>query len=439
MSCKKPWTFDIVIKTFPESFIKNELKTHHKNVLFDREQNLLPETQYVIEKDNIIEEKGLKIIKLRQKIKNLYSEIQKAKKEAVEANKEKEYVMPCINTDCRGFLSKLKKKSSSSSSNNEIIINNQNYECSLCEIVVCTLCREEKIPDEKHKCNKNSVKTVRLLKKDCKPCPKCGSQIYKIEGCVQMWCTQCKTAFNWETLELIKSSFHNPHYIEWLKNNRKGNAEDDEEINNLDPNNCENHNHWRNHGLIRDCLKKLSFSDANIDNIFPYISLCNHIIDIEYPFLLNSSSVNESLRKEYLLNQISKKKFIDEIYQKEIDAMLKHEIYLLFDTFVSVCKDLLNTFIVLVKEKDKIKKMNEKSQLVEIEKFNNILNHVDEIIVSTREIYSAYADIPTRNLKDLYKDFQEEDDEEEDLEFIDMNQMDAFMRFAVERIFNNTN
>ena len=62
-----------------------------------------------------------------------------------------------------------------------------------------------------------------MLAKDSKPCPKCQSLIFKINGCDQMWCTQCHTAFSWKTGKLEKN-IHNPHFYEWQRKNGGGAA-----------------------------------------------------------------------------------------------------------------------------------------------------------------------------------------------------------------------
>ena len=53
--------------------------------------------------------------------------------------------------------------------------------------------------DCEHTCNPDLVETAKLLAKDTKSCPTCQTKIFKIDGCDQMWCTQCHTAFSWKT------------------------------------------------------------------------------------------------------------------------------------------------------------------------------------------------------------------------------------------------
>ena len=55
-----------------------------------------------------------------------------------------------------------------------------------------------------------------------KPCPTCGVRIYKISGCDQMWCTECKVAFSWKTGLIDKGVVHNPHFYQHMKNNNNG-------------------------------------------------------------------------------------------------------------------------------------------------------------------------------------------------------------------------
>lgn len=124
------------------------------------------------------------------------------------------FIRACPIETCRGFLS-------------------QQWKCGLCNIFTCNKCNVPKMdskhrnnrksateePDQTddHVCNPDDVATAELLAKDTKPCPRCGTGIFKIDGCDQMWCTECKTAFNWRTGQLETGHFHNPHYFEYQR------------------------------------------------------------------------------------------------------------------------------------------------------------------------------------------------------------------------------
>jgi hypothetical protein len=90
----------------------------------------------------------------------------------------------------------------------------KNGRCGDCKKTVCAKCREERL--EQHECKKEILETIKLLKRDTKQCPRCKTPIYKIDGCDQMFCTKCKTAFSWRTLNIHKGIIHNPHYHEYM-------------------------------------------------------------------------------------------------------------------------------------------------------------------------------------------------------------------------------
>jgi hypothetical protein len=108
------------------------------------------------------------------------------------------FIQKCPKDACEGFLSK-------------------QWKCGICDGKFCKDCHETK--DDIHACNPDLVASVKAIKKEAKPCPKCASQISKIDGCDQMWCTQCHTAFSWNTGKVETHIVHNPHYFQWLREN----------------------------------------------------------------------------------------------------------------------------------------------------------------------------------------------------------------------------
>ena len=115
--------------------------------------------------------------------------------------------MPCPRDECRGFLSSA-------------------YKCELCKVFTCSKCHEiiGHNKDDPHECDENNIKSAEMIKKDTKPCPTCGTRIFKMVGCNQMWCTNCNCAFDWKTGRLDSGPVHNPHYYEYLQKNGGGQA-----------------------------------------------------------------------------------------------------------------------------------------------------------------------------------------------------------------------
>lgn len=122
-------------------------------------------------------------------------------KEHIEAtgksSKTKYNMKKCPAEECRGFL-------------------DINFVCGICKCNACPYCHEVKAEEEQHKCNPDTVKTIDLMTKDTKSCPTCHTNINKIDGCDQMWCTLCHTAFSWTT-GMIENKIHNPHYYQWMR------------------------------------------------------------------------------------------------------------------------------------------------------------------------------------------------------------------------------
>jgi hypothetical protein len=271
-SCRAAWSYDFLTEVLTKSFRTGAYKAHRERVLLDRERARLPETQ-----DQALAYKSaLEVLKpmdasigaLRDLVRKLpavttYNEARRAFElhmnamawearvayfktdeyisklrnldalkaaydkvakphlramraihETAEAHRyvrdhygilpaaapnsteRRAFVRKCPANGCEGFLS-------------------QTLHCGLCDIKACKDCHE--IKHEDHVCDPEIVETIKTLAKEAKPCPTCSAQISKIDGCDQMWCTQCKTAFSWRTGAIETSVIHNPHYFQWMR------------------------------------------------------------------------------------------------------------------------------------------------------------------------------------------------------------------------------
>jgi hypothetical protein len=93
------------------------------------------------------------------------------------------------------------------------------WKCGLCENWACPDCHEVKglDKDAPHTCDPDNIATAQLMARDTRNCPKCAANIFKIDGCDQMWCTQCHTAFSWRSGLIETHVVHNPHYYDFLR------------------------------------------------------------------------------------------------------------------------------------------------------------------------------------------------------------------------------
>lgn len=216
MICKVEWDTEFLTNNFSKVFVNKQLKNHRENYLLEKQLAMLPETQEYAEQLKLIDgfekQKEIMLIKKRKleiELKNLNSEIRKIdftvsdiKYGSYNKNKSKsEFTYKCPIENCNGFL-------------------NERFQCGICDNKICKHCME--IKEENHECNEDKKETIKLLRQDTKPCPKCGELINKIiGGCDQMYCIKCHTAFSWRTGQLDRGNIHNPEYYRWMRENGK--------------------------------------------------------------------------------------------------------------------------------------------------------------------------------------------------------------------------
>ncbi len=147
-------------------------------MLFQVESSFMPATQRVIEREIMCENIEREIRSHESNIRILYNKLRVAKYGGAEAENEvvKQFIKTCPSNTCNGLLG-------------------DDWKCGICNVHVCKHCHdilEDKTKDnnkdntkdkEKHECDKEKVETVKLLSKNTKPCPKCQTPIYKIDGC----------------------------------------------------------------------------------------------------------------------------------------------------------------------------------------------------------------------------------------------------------------
>lgn len=228
MSCKKRFDREYLIKHLGISWYDGKYKTSRKNVMFEREKALFSETMpfaedmkkkeiLSLERDNLDEDflkKEREFLKFKRSyLTQRYKLTQQITRQFNDNNEPKEsiskqskFYSKCPVDNCTGML-------------------NDDNICITCNIKTCKSCfeplyKEDNDGDEQqHTCDPNTLATIKQLKLDTKPCPKCSTLIHRISGCYQMWCVQCHATFHYRTGELLNETVHNPHYLEWLRNN----------------------------------------------------------------------------------------------------------------------------------------------------------------------------------------------------------------------------
>lgn len=189
MGCRRGWSREVMDQLLLTTWINGAYKLHRQNVLLDRERSRLPAAQIFIEtvkKGDALVPQLLTIqtqmTELQRQLAHFQAEYQHInyritmfrqgidvdvqRSATNEVREKRAFVMPCPATGCRGFLS-------------------TSYKCGICDIYCCPDCHEIKgiNRDAPHTCDENTLATVRAIKKECRNCPDCGTNIFKIEGC----------------------------------------------------------------------------------------------------------------------------------------------------------------------------------------------------------------------------------------------------------------
>lgn len=257
MTCSKAWSDAFLVRHLNASFVRTEYKTHRKELLTQQQISRLPTTMAAAETykqvkaiETQIEELGVQYKEAQKNMSQKDAVIKEARKKSekevetlarqewkqaldvrkiisdtmrklqhdinviknggnvagIAAKEVREFIMPCSKEDCRGFLS-------------------TQYKCGICDHFTCAKCFDliglSKGGDG-HVCKPENVESADLIRAQTKPCPCCGTRISKIDGCDQMWCTQCHKAFSWNTGKIVTGVIHNPHFYQYQREHGDG-------------------------------------------------------------------------------------------------------------------------------------------------------------------------------------------------------------------------
>ena len=348
MSCKVAWDRNFLLEKLGKTFMTKDYRDYREELLVEREMGFLQATQPHVEREIRMEKLKEEIAILREKLPKLEKELKDLKIHGVVDRKK--FVRKCPNGDCHGFLSSALK-------------------CGLCECWVCADCREVKgfSTEEKdlHECNKDIVESVKLLEKDSKPCPKCTSLIFKIEGCDQMYCVECHTAFSWNTLKIESGVIHNPHYFEYQRITNGGVAP-------RNPNEIQCGRELDNYFVsrLRDKFSPDIENSISYDQIRDIIEICRQVIHIrfiEQPRFTTEGRLysNMQLRIDYMRNKINKDGMKKILQKREKETIKKTELSNVLGMYVSCMTDL---FYRLYDDNDLVKI---KKEMIELKKYVN--------------------------------------------------------------------
>lgn len=325
MSCKHELNRAFIDTFCTKRFRNKEFREHWETILFDREQARMPETQAFVTRE--LDIGNLRITYtyllhisrqldhfpercrthlsaiLYEQVTNILDTID-ALREGGRTAPVVELTARCPSGECRGFV-------------------RDDWVCGICHVAYCQECHGV-LGDQGHTCDPDTVKTVKLLRRDTKPCPTCHTPIHKIEGCSQMWCTQCHTAFDWRTGHVETGRIHNPHYFEFKQRSRE-------------------------HGDIpcggRPTFRELRAAGASDKVLGVYLEM--HRMDLEltykYAYLYDD---NLHLRVNYMLKKLTEDAFKRELQRRDKHNAKMRDIRDIYGMFTDSIGDLLRQYVL---------------------------------------------------------------------------------------------
>lgn len=385
MMCQHPWSREFVDSVFPKMFRESQYKNKREDVLFEREMSILPATQplaraellrrkIVSQCEKLREERKALMEKLAQlnsdistaeecqwRLRNAVSGMHPVSLQAMDefeqnttsstrgryyallynisantdttssggssSSERRQFIKKCPVGDCNGYLS-------------------TQYKCGMCGIKVCPDCLEIKEDTglEAHVCNPDNIASAKLIASECKVCPnsKCAALVFKIDGCDQMWCTQCQTTFSWRTGKVETGRIHNPHYYEWQRRMNNGFVP-------REPGDgpCIDHNELN--------VPSLFTINANI-RVLPWVGqvhrLLQHMLIHTLPRFQGQydQANNLDLRIAYLLTEMDSSKMKKLLQQREKRRVKEASIRQVLEFFIASGSDLLRSLAAKARE-----------------------------------------------------------------------------------------
>jgi len=395
MNCKHEWSRVTLVENIPKTFISIEYKKRRQELILEMEKSMMPATQPYVEIEierNKIHELTKEIQRLRYKKYSINSYSDLFLEYELECMRKEHYIK-CIIRDIRDKTAVLNGHGTGIRDNRAQFIRkcpvegckgflSTGWKCGICKTKVCAKCHEikkigsvleEKEGEERkeeeqkeeeeeegergHVCDPNNVETAKLLKNDTKACPKCATMIFKIDGCDQMFCTQCHTAFSWNTMQIETRIIHNPHYFQYLRDQANG-----REIarNPLD-NPCaeilpdgEAFNMEMIHYISAQLNDLASFNVSKTETeqtmvrirkvVEKEMQLCNHIVVYHYERNVPINA-NRDIRIQYMMNLMTEDKYKQILQVREKQLEKTREFEMIFRTYVTAARDIILNYV----------------------------------------------------------------------------------------------
>jgi hypothetical protein len=195
--------------------------------------------------------------------------------------------------------------------------------CGTCKSAVCIRCHEleSKNVTESghHQCRPEDIMSVAAIHRESKQCPRCTTNIMRSAGCNHMFCTNCRTHFDWVSGKVLSNS-SNGHYINLQ---RFTNEAVTRSVTNSDTGIVEAGNSGHTFSLYRNRVDEDIMKEQGIPNYMMRVlyndsSVIRNIKRLRF----NEEKMNADMEKQfeelqikYLLNDITEEHWQRQVYR----------------------------------------------------------------------------------------------------------------------------
>jgi phosphopantetheine adenylyltransferase len=195
-----------------------------------------------------------------------------------------------------------------------------------------------------------------------------------LRNCNHMWCSSCKTSFDWKSLRIIKDSQNtNPHFLNYQRQNGGSIPRQQGDVpcgRTFDPN------------LIRE----LNLIDKNLSYI---AEKTWHIEAIERRrFNTNRLNDNLSIRIDFMRQKIDKEKFKKEIQKREKGHLKNQDIYNILDMWINCVRDIMYN---IIEKKNNNKIFNNWDPICKksLDEINQLKEYTNECFKNISKVYNC--------------------------------------------------
>ena len=433
MGCRLGWSQSLVYEAVGKTFVTKDINSHRRKILLERNRANIPAVQeYALARRDVpkLEEE------YNTKRSEFEAELRLKRKEWIEANawrtkeitrlrriidprwenrergERAKFIHKCSNEGCEGFLSSA-------------------WKCGVCNTYTCMDCGKNKGTNTEdrenvHECIREDVESFTLIKSQCKPCPNCATQIYKIEGCDQMWCTVCNTPFSWRTGQRINGgTIHNPHYFEWARrqgggqmHRQPGDIVCGNEVDNFDL------QHSLNMVFLNNREAALLIENPVYDYFSWLLMRRNHYSDIELRHLNppreGVDRIDKNMLSDFIVGDIDEEAFSSLLLKIDKKRRFNAEMYSIVETFTVVVNDQILKILQTIREhtggrnlsrdgstREKLKCMVFETMLQLLEFSNYLCGNLDKLSVTygyKKPLLSRDLELNTQKISWILKD-----------------------------------